>query len=321
MPPSFEFFRRGPLTTVLMGLVSIVVARVSFAIDDDPRVDKEFQRLKGRWKIVTAEVGGQKVEADEELCFFATSYSWRNSKRELRGTPALNLTHNPPQISFQHNFSSESGPLSGDASQWDSGIYKLSDDGDILTVCIGGTDKFTTSNEDSRRLYVLKRVSSDARSPIDDLASPNQTVRDKAAEVLRATFKSTPESKWTPTLEKITKGQSKKEVEEVLRPLNAKWEVSMGTGQTHSEVYRLDNEWLLHCGFHNNGDILIDRSLTRSVKHIWVAPPKMYTGVWTAYFINGQKSHVANYKDGKFFGEFVSYHWDGSKRSVQHYSE
>ncbi len=309
------------MTAVLFGLLSGVVACVSYAIDDDPRVDKELQRLKGRWKIVTAEVGGQNVEADEEFCFFTTSYSWRNSKRELRGTPALNLTHTPPQISFQHNFSSESGPLGGDASQWDSGIYKFSDDGDVLTLCIGGTDKFATSNEDRRRLYVLKRVSSDARSPIDDLASPNQAVRDKAAEVLRATFKSTPESKWAPTIEKITKGQSKKEVQELLRPLNATWEVSMGTGQTHSEVYRLDSEWLLSCGFHNTGDTLIDRKLTRSLKHIWVAPPNTYTGVWTAYFVNGQKSHVVNYKNGKYFGEFISYHWDGSTRSVQHYSE
>ena len=321
MPPSFEFLRIRPLTTILFGISSVLIACVSFAIDDDPRVDKELQRLKGRWKIVTAEVGGQNVEADEEFCFFTKSYSWRNSKRELRGTLALNLAHNPSQITFQHNFSSESGSRGGDASQWDSGIYKFSDDGDVLTVCIGGTDKFATSNEDSRRLYVLTRVSSDARSPIDDLASPNQTVRDKAAEVLRASFKSTPESKWTTTLEKFTKGQSKKEVEEVLRPLNAKWEVSIGPGQTHSVVYRLDNEWLLHCGFHNSDDRLIDRSLNRSLKHIWVAPPNTYTGVWTAYFINGQKSHVTNYKDGKYFGEFVSYHWDGSTRSVQHYSE
>jgi hypothetical protein len=157
-------------------------------------------------------------------------------------------------------------------------------------------------------------------SPLDDLGSPTQDTRDRAAAELSRTFRSTPMSKWTPTIDKIKKGQSKKEILDLLSPFNVTKEGSAGSGQSHSESYRLDNEWVLICWFQNAGDILIDRKLTQSLKHIWTAPPKNYTGVWVVYFVNGHKSHQINYKDGQYFGEFISYHPDGSKSYVQHYT-
>jgi hypothetical protein len=157
-------------------------------------------------------------------------------------------------------------------------------------------------------------------APIDDLASPDQAIRDKAAAELQLTFKDTPETKWTSTVDKIKKGQTKKEILALLRPFNVKEEGGAGSGQSHSQSYRLDDEWILVCWFQNDGDVLIGRKLDRSLRHIWIAPAKNFSGLWVTYFVNGHKSHQINYIDGQYLGEFIAYRADGSKAYVQHYS-
>lgn len=158
-------------------------------------------------------------------------------------------------------------------------------------------------------------------SSTDDLASPQQSIRDEAAEALRKSYHEISMAKWVPVTEKIRRGQTKKEILELLRPFRVTQEVWGGSGQSHSGSYRLDNEWILVCWFQNEGNILINRALTRSLKYIWIAPPKEYTGKWITYFINGQKSHEINYKNGRYFGEFISFHSSGSKGVIQNYSE
>lgn len=160
-----------------------------------------------------------------------------------------------------------------------------------------------------------------AASPIEDLASPDQEVRDKAAAELRRTFQSTPESKWTPILEKVKKGQTKKEILELLAPFKITIEMGGGSGQSHSECYRLDNEWLLRCDYLNNGDILFDRSLIQSMRGVPAIPPKNFSGKWTVYFVNGNKSREISMKDGHYFGEFIAYRSNGTKAYVQHYTK
>ncbi|MES2439201.1 MAG: hypothetical protein V4584_09035 [Verrucomicrobiota bacterium] len=135
-------------------------------------------------------------------------------------------------------------------------------------------------------------------SPREDLASPSQEVRDKAAAELRASFRSTPESGWTPVLDQISKGQTKKQIMELLRPYHVTVEPEMASGQTHAESYRLDDEWILQCGFLNEGDILTGRALARSIRQVHVTPPGKFTGKWVLYFANGQKSHEILYQDG-----------------------
>jgi hypothetical protein len=157
-------------------------------------------------------------------------------------------------------------------------------------------------------------------APIDDLASPDQAIRDKAAAELRITFKDTPEIKWTPTVDKIKKGQTKKEILGLLRPFDVKEEGGADSGQSYSQSYRLDDEWILICWFQNDGDVLIDRKLERSLRQVWIAPAKDFSGLWVTYFVNGHKSHQINYRDGQYFGEFIAYHSDGSKAYVQNYT-
>ena len=158
-------------------------------------------------------------------------------------------------------------------------------------------------------------------TPIDDLASPNPELRDKAAAELRLVFRSTPKSRWAPIVDKITKGQSKKDILKLLQPFNVTEEMGAGSGQSHSESYRLDDEWILICYFFNEGDILIDRTLTQSIRQVGVKPPESFTGQWVLYFINGTKSHDISMKNGHYFGEFIAYHSNGAKAYVQHYTD
>lgn len=156
-------------------------------------------------------------------------------------------------------------------------------------------------------------------TPLEDLASPLQAVRDEAALALRKSYQSIPETKWLPTLEKIKQGKTKAEILELLRPFNVTPAGGAGSGQSHSESYRLDDAWILVCWYQNQGDILIDRKLDPSIRPVWVAPPNDFTGTWITYFINGQKNHEINYKDGHCFGESIAYHANGARSLVMHY--
>ena len=154
-----------------------------------------------------------------------------------------------------------------------------------------------------------------------ELASPSQAIRDNAAKEIRTTFIPTPESKWTPIIAKIEKGQSKTEILELLRPFNISKGLELGGGGSHSESYNLDNEWSLTCWYIDKTDTLIERRLSPYMKNVWIEPPEDYSGKWIVYFINGQISHIINYKNGKYFGEFRANRSDGSLSCIQHYSE
>ena len=161
MHPTSKHVGRRAHGARLIGCVAVLIGSLAIAKDDDGRVKASFQKLDGRWKVTSCEVSGQKIETDEEWRFKSGNYQWIDSKRELRGSAAMNLTWNPPQIYFQHEHSSVTGPIeTGDVRNWDSGIYKLSDDGDTLNVCLGllPSKEFATTHDDKRRLYVLKRV-------------------------------------------------------------------------------------------------------------------------------------------------------------------
>jgi hypothetical protein len=87
------------------------------------------------------------------------------------------------------------------------------------------------------------------------------------------------------------------------------------------ESYRLDDAWLLRCSYQEFGssDVLLSHELIESLRYVWIEPPAGFTGVWTTYFVNGQRSHEIQYRDGQHFGTFTSFYSNGSKAVVQHY--
>jgi hypothetical protein len=156
-------------------------------------------------------------------------------------------------------------------------------------------------------------------SPTDDLSSPFQDVRDAAAKVLRSSFTAPSRTNWEAVVNAVTNGMTKTNLLQLLAPYHVTPLMGMGSGGSHSQTYRLDDAWVLVCWFRNQGDVLFERTLSASLRYVWVAPPTNFTGIWITYFVNGQKSHEIRYDDGKYHGEFIAYSPDGSKCYVQHY--
>jgi hypothetical protein len=110
---------------------------------------------------------------------------------------------------------------------------------------------------------------------------------------------------------------TKTNVLELLSPFKVTPQGGFVSGSSSSESYRLDDAWVLTCGF--RGSVLFERTLSSSLRYVWVAPSTNFTGTWVTYYVNGQRSHEIHYDDGKYHGEFVAYNPDGSKCYVQHY--
>jgi hypothetical protein len=158
-------------------------------------------------------------------------------------------------------------------------------------------------------------------TPREDLASSLQEARDAAARELRASFVAPPRSKWEFLVAAIKPGDTKQSVMEILRPYNVTTESGVASGQTSTENYRLDDAWVLFCSYQRSptAETIMEVTLRENLRHIWVAPAQTFSGVWTVYFVNGQRSHEINYADGRYFGEFTAFRSDGSKLYVQHY--
>jgi len=169
-------------------------------------------------------------------------------------------------------------------------------------------------------LIFLCLASSLSASPRSDLASPSQKIRDAAARILLISYTPPPRTNWESFVATIKVGDSKTNVLEQLRRFNAdlRPEWGMGSGESCLESYRLDDLWMLECQFLCSSNTLVERKLTDHLRYIWVEPPPKFTGVWTTYYVNGQKSHEVHYKDGKYDGEFTRFRPDGSKWYLQH---
>lgn len=155
-------------------------------------------------------------------------------------------------------------------------------------------------------------------SPASDLESPSQRVRDAAAQILRTNFTSAPRAKWEQVLTPIKAGITKTNLLVMLRPYKVTYEGGHGSGATHTDFYRLDDGWVLSCGFHNRENIDVDSilmgwKLIEKVRNVWVEPPKTFTGTWITYYANGQKHVEWHYKNGKSSGgDKTGYRADGS---------
>ncbi len=157
--------------------------------------------------------------------------------------------------------------------------------------------------------------------PREDLASPSQEKRDAAAAKLRTSFKPTPRGKLDALVAKIQKpGMTKPKALALLKPFKPQMEGGGAGGGGETIQYRIDDSWIVECGFSTRSDAsVLAARLVPSVRGVWVEPPKKFTGVWTTYYANGQRSNEITYKDGKYDGTFTSFHQDGSKATVQTY--
>lgn len=155
-------------------------------------------------------------------------------------------------------------------------------------------------------------------SPIDDLGSPSQEIRDAAAKTLRKTYTSPPSTNWDALVSTLKLGTPQSVIEAQLRASNFAVSGSTSFGSTDVKWYRLDDLWLLHCTFTNTMSGLTNRALDQialkeQMREIWVKPPSNFTGVWRTFWANGQPSYEFHYKDGLPEGVLTTFYPDGAK--------
>jgi antitoxin component YwqK of YwqJK toxin-antitoxin module len=157
-------------------------------------------------------------------------------------------------------------------------------------------------------------------------------VREAAAKALRLIVAKYPsgtsdirrndsgEAYWTAKVNQVIPGMTKAEVVKILPPLpNSPDGMSMGSGQSHVVSYRLDSHWVVTIQYRNPDKVIERPKLSKRELLVYVAPPKNYTGEWVCWYVNGQKGHETQYKDGKYNGVLTHFHDNGHKMYEQHY--
>lgn len=153
-------------------------------------------------------------------------------------------------------------------------------------------------------------------SPKSDLSSTNQETRDIAAKILRKTYTPPPQTNWNALVLALKVGMSKTNVLDILKSANAQMGGGAGSGTFEAIQFRLDDAWMIECYFDHGfkGCKLFSETL-----EVWAEPPTQFTGLWTTYYVNGQKSYETHFENGKRDGEMTSYYDDGSKAVVTHF--
>jgi len=167
---------------------------------------------------------------------------------------------------------------------------------------------------------------------IKALYSPDGEVRAAAAKQLRQIVAKYPsgtinirsddggEAFWMEKLNQIAPGMTKAEVDKILPVFPEGPEVGgFGSGQTHSDSYRLDYTWSVRIPYRNTDTVTERPILIKRVLSIYVTPSPEYSGSWICWHVNGQKSFEIQFKDGKNDGVFTSFHDNGQKSFEQHY--
>lgn len=158
---------------------------------------------------------------------------------------------------------------------------------------------------------------------ISMLGSTNQQDRDVASKKLLVVFHPSNKEGWKHRLSWVRPGMILNDVEKKLEKVTGqKSKATMVTcgGFSCSQSYRLDYCYVLTIWYApGNDNKLISSEVVEQLEYKWVEPPPKFTGVWITYYVNGQKSHEINYKDGKYNGQFTSFYTGGSKSVIQHY--
>jgi hypothetical protein len=154
----------------------------------------------------------------------------------------------------------------------------------------------------------------------NDLASQDQTIRDAAAKVIRANWIAPARTNWDSLLATIKDGTPRTNILERLRQIQATGGGLGGGGHRVSERYRLDDMWNLECYYREGGSYpLLGKALIEQVRSVWVPPPTNFSGIWTTYWINGQRENEIHCTNGRYQGTFTGFYSDGKKGFVQHF--
>lgn len=158
---------------------------------------------------------------------------------------------------------------------------------------------------------------------IEQLSDPSQEKRDAAAAELRKSFVPPPRATWQDKVARAKAGMTRKEAFAAMGIENREPAGTLPDGI--AEDYRLDEVWVARFWFPSGpsatSNQLTKAELLESMQQYWVHPPAEFTGRWTTYYVNGQKGHDIDYRNGKYHGEHISYYPNGRPIVIQHYSE
>jgi antitoxin component YwqK of YwqJK toxin-antitoxin module len=162
------------------------------------------------------------------------------------------------------------------------------------------------------------------------LRSENSETREAAAKELRRIIAKYPsgttnirdkdggEAFWMQKVGQIVPSMVKSEVTKILPPSTESPEgMGAGSGQSHSDHYRLDNIWMVRIAYQNPDVVLKVAELIKRHLEFYVEPPKDFTGTWTGWYVNGQKAVEVQFKDRKYHGTFTKFHDNGRKWTEQ----
>lgn len=163
-------------------------------------------------------------------------------------------------------------------------------------------------------------------SPTDDLTSPSPRTREAAAKILRATYKPPPQTNWDSLLAIIKPGDTKTNIEAILRARGIKPGLGGAASQLLPVDYKLNEAWTLRCLYfrqdpYRGNESLYDRYVFFYPEWRPVAVPTNFTGIWIEYYINGQKCLETEYKNGLRYGDRTCYDFkDGRIVYIEHYN-
>ena len=165
---------------------------------------------------------------------------------------------------------------------------------------------------------------------IKALHNENSVTREVAAEVLRRTIARYPsgtsnirrrdsgEAFWMEKISQVKEGMTMSEVIKILQLSPESQPIAIEP--SGDARYRVDNEWVVTIRFRNSDKVILGAKLSKEGLLVYVAPPENYTGIWTTWYVNGQKGHETEYENGLYNGLLTHYHNNGQKWYQQHYA-
>lgn len=134
-------------------------------------------------------------------------------------------------------------------------------------------------------------------SPVDDLASPDPSVRATASEKIRKLelYHPTSHDRWDKLLSVLKKNDTIKATLEHLQTAGASVSPDEFVPADVDEGFQLDDFWMLETFFHDGK--LVSWHLLSSPRLVDVPPPPKYTGTWMVYRLNGTAVRL-NYRNG-----------------------
>jgi hypothetical protein len=162
-----------------------------------------------------------------------------------------------------------------------------------------------------------------AGSPVTDLSSPVQEIRDAAAQAMRETYVPPARTNWNTLLTSLKLGTPKQTVISRFNTLNFSLVPAFGSGNAETDTCQLDDLWVIECTFTPgiSGTNLSHVELRERMRDVLVPLPTNFTGSWTTYHVNGQRHYKFSYKSGQLNGESRSFYPNGHILLINHFRD